>query len=563
MDELCTLSVRQIRAGYAQGAFSPVEVVEACLDRISAVNPILNAHWYVAEEQARSAARDAAARWLDGSARVLEGIPIGIKDTIDVAGMPCTLGSLDHADRVPLRDAAVVTRLKDAGAIVVTKDATSEFAFGSPFNPLLGFTGNPWRPSNWAGGSSTGGAAGVSARCLPAAIGTDAGGSVRAPAAWSGITGLKPTKGRVSRVGVMSLSWTMCSVGPLTRTARDAGLLLSVIGGYDEGDPQSVPAPVEQWQDASEDLSGVRIGVPWDWAGRDADSTQGDALAAAAEQLGAAGAEVVALPTPRFSQSVGRIGYQVLQTEAAHGVSMQWSHDRLDPWVLEQATRGRFVSAASYLRALDYRAAVQRELAGLLDGVDVLMVPTTIGTAPEPDGAGGVRMAVNGRSLPVGAGKSPWTVTFNLAGLPAIAVPAGLSHGLPVSIQLVASPFQERACIRVAAGFQRLTTYHESLPPVGPPRPSGDLPTASSRVAAPSTPSPDFDLESLAQWFGEKVSPGLLSELRPSLEHAWQDMQLLQDHRQPRDSGLCDPAAGDAFLRRYLSVYDEQLARDA
>jgi aspartyl-tRNA(Asn)/glutamyl-tRNA(Gln) amidotransferase subunit A len=349
-----------MRDDFDRGRLSPVEVVTECLERIAEVNPTLNAHWHVAAAEALAAAKSAELRLRAGTGRPLEGVPVGIKDTIDVAGMPCTLGSRQYRDRVAAADATVVRRLREAGAIILTKDATSEFALGSPYSPLYGFTRNPWHPGHWAGGSSAGGAAGVAAGCLAGAIGTDAGGSVRAPASWSGITGLKPTKGRVSRAGIASVTWTMCTVGTMARTARDTGLILATISGLDPADPQSVAAAALGGAVQPPGLAGVSIGVCWDWAERDADAAEVAALRQTAAVLQQAGARIVTLPTPAFSEHVGRIGYHILHIEAAFALAEHRASEGLDPALVGRIDQGRFVSADSYLRALRYRVTVQQ-----------------------------------------------------------------------------------------------------------------------------------------------------------------------------------------------------------
>lgn len=546
---LAELSARALRAGYASGAFSPVEVVRALLERIERVNPVLNAHWHVAAESALREAAEATRRYAAGTARPLEGVPVGVKDTIDVAGMPATSGSRLYRDRVPDRDATVVRLIRAAGGIVLTKDATSEFAFGSPVSPLYGFTTNPWRAGHWAGGSSAGGAAGVAARCLPLAVGTDAGGSVRAPASWSGVTGLKPTKGRVSRTGVVSLSWTMCTVGALARTATDAADLLTAMTGYDPTDPQSVAGPPYDWRETHGDLTGFRIGVPWRWAERDADAAEVAALAEAVAVLRAAGATIVDLPTFRFSRDVGRVGYHILHAEAAYALREHRGRAELDPDLVDRINQGAYVTAAGYLDALRFRAAVQRELAEAFAEVDLLAVPTTIGTAPRRVGQRRVEMLVNGRPAAPGGGVSPWTVTFNLTGMPAVAVPAGMADGLPLSFQLVAPPYRERLCVAAAEAFQLRTDHHERVPPLpaaAEPAPPEDPPAGTEPDGDPAR------LAVLADWFGEPAPAVADRRLAASLSRAAADMRTVRDPLPSGVDGSHDPMYGEAFLRGYL-----------
>ncbi len=190
MSELYELSALELLNGYRAKEFTPIEVVEACVRRITDVGSTINAHWYLASESALVQARESSARWSAGSARPLEGVPVGVKDVIDVAGMPCTRRAPEHRHRVPDRDAEVVQMIRAAGGIVITKDATTEYAIGGARNRLYGATLNPWSPDLWTGGSSTGGAAGLAARCLPLAVGTDGAGSNWIPASWCGATGM-------------------------------------------------------------------------------------------------------------------------------------------------------------------------------------------------------------------------------------------------------------------------------------------------------------------------------------------------------------------------------------
>jgi aspartyl-tRNA(Asn)/glutamyl-tRNA(Gln) amidotransferase subunit A len=211
-------------------------------------------------DRADLAAEEPTRRWRAGVPRALEGIPFGVNDVIDVEGVPTTAGTKIYDGRIAQRSAEVVRRAEEAGAIAVTKDATTEFAIGGPYNPAFGPVRNPWDTSRWTGGSSTGSAASVAARCYPLAIGTDAGGSIRIPSAWCGLTGLKPTTGAVSRTGVVPLSWVTETMGPLGRSARDVALFFEVLRGHDPADPRSVQPPASRPR--AEGVSGLRLGVP-------------------------------------------------------------------------------------------------------------------------------------------------------------------------------------------------------------------------------------------------------------------------------------------------------------
>ncbi|MEJ2866286.1 amidase [Actinomycetospora sp. OC33-EN08] len=457
--------VGDLLAAYAAGTTTPERVVADSLAALRAAHETLNCTIAFLDDRAAAAAAESARRWANGTPRALEGVPFGVKDVIDVAGVPTTAGSFCHGDTPATESAEVVRRLEAAGAIPVSKDATTEFAVGGPHPPRFGPVANPWRLDRWAGGSSTGSAAAVAARAVPFALGTDVGGSTRLPSAWCGLTGLKPTAGAVSRAGVVPLSWTAETVGPIARSAADLTRVFAVLAGADPRDPRQEPRP-----DAPRDLRGLRIAVPGGAFTElcDADVRAGvDGLVA---ELVAAGAEVVEAEIPGAAEALP-IGYGLVFTEAAalHRIDRdRW--DRYDPVVVRRISQGITTPAVDYLRALQFRVELQRELDAVFARADLVVVPTCPSTAPRLDGT----VVVDGVEYPLYAAQSRSTMLGNLTGVPGLAVPTGVAaDGCPVSAQLIAPPHAEAVALRAAQTFQSRTGHHRRRPTVVTGKTSG------------------------------------------------------------------------------------------
>ncbi|MEJ8279945.1 amidase [Pseudonocardia spirodelae] len=411
----------------------------------------------------------------DGPPRPLEGVPFAVKDVIDVAGVPTTGASRTRADAAPAAvSATVVARLEAAGAVAVSKDATTEFAVGGPHPPLTGACRNPWDTARWAGGSSTGTAAAVAAGVVPFGLGTDVGGSVRLPAAWCGLTGIKPTAGTVPRTGVIPLSFTTETVGPLARDARTAGLVLALLRGPDGSDPRVGATPALPATGAPPDLRGLRIALPGGYLTELCDAAVRAGVTHLVDVLTDAGATVVPGEIPSAAQALP-IGYQVVFTEAAalhRRDADRWGD--YDPVTVRRISQGITTPAADYLRALQFRAVLQAELDAVFATADLVVVPTTPSTAPRlPD----CTVVVDGEHHPLYAAQSRATMLGNLTGAPGLALPTGFApDGCPVSALLIARPHAEHTALRVAALFQDRTDHHRRVPPVvdriGGPAPS-------------------------------------------------------------------------------------------
>jgi aspartyl-tRNA(Asn)/glutamyl-tRNA(Gln) amidotransferase subunit A len=443
VSDLADAGVRDLLDLYRSGVASPVEAVAACLERIERLEPSLNAVTTLCAEAALKAAARSAARWARGDPRPLEGVPYGLKDVIDTAGIRTTRGSAIFADRVPARDAAVVTALHDAGAILVAKLQTFAFALGGPTVEGFGWTRNPHDPERIAGGSSSGPAAAVAAGMLPLAIGTDTGGSIRLPAAYCGVAGLRPTFGRVARDGVSLLTWTLDTVGPMAREAGDLEPVRAVIGPPGEGER------------VAGDLRGVVVGVPRAWFFEYGDDGVLDAVEQALTTMCHLGATVVDVDLPH-APLAGGIGRTVVTVEAGslHEELLELVGARAyPPDFAARLVAARSIPALQYARALREVARFEDDAVNAFARADVLVTPTSVVVAP--------RHADNAPSD--GASATAWrdvatrtTFPFTLAGVPAVSVPAAPSAaGLPVGLQIAAPAGRDELCLRVAAIYER------------------------------------------------------------------------------------------------------------
>jgi aspartyl-tRNA(Asn)/glutamyl-tRNA(Gln) amidotransferase subunit A len=475
--ELARLTLRQAVDLVRRRKVSAVELTEACLRRIDAYNPTLNAFVTVAREQAIENARqlDAEAqknRWRGP----LHGIPVAFKDNIDTAGIRTTGASALFKDRIPDEDAAAVARLKQAGAIVLGKLNLHEFALGGTnavtyFGPVR----NPWAVDHHPGGSSGGNAAAVSADLCCATLGTDTGGSIRIPASYCAVVGLKPTAGRVSNRGVIPNSWTFDTVGPMCKTVEDAAIMLAAIAGYDERDPTSIATPVQDYgRGLDMRISKLRIGVPRAPFYENLDPEVAKAAEAALATLRQLGTELRDVTVPASP------GLAPVSNAEIYAYHAPWITKT--PELYQEATRrivlgGADTKAEAYAQGLRRVELARREIVKAFDSIDVLVMPTTGGVASlipaqttpgpaaTPGGRGG---AAGGRGgAPGGGGAAGFRNTsyFSFYGLPAISVPCGFTAaGLPIGIQISGAPFAEATVLALAHAYERATTWHERRP---------------------------------------------------------------------------------------------------
>jgi aspartyl-tRNA(Asn)/glutamyl-tRNA(Gln) amidotransferase subunit A len=447
---------------------SPVEVVRAHLDRIAVHDATLRAFITVCAEAALESARAAEAALMAGHVLgPLHGVPWAPKDLYSTKGVRTTGGSKILADSVPGEDSTVVARLTRAGAILLGKLNMHEFAYGPEgLNGHYGDTRNPWGTDahRIAGGSSSGSGAAVAAGLAPGSLGSDTGGSIRIPASLCGITGLKPTYGRVSRAGVLPLAWSMDHVGPMTRSARDCALMLGVIAGYDPADPTTSVLPVPDYGAAlTGDVKGLRVGLLRAHFTGAAAADVRAAVETSAKQLEQAGAVVDEVDLTQVVH-VGTASAAIVASEALayHAAWMRSRPQDYQPDVRERLRMGAFVTGAHYVRAQQIRALVTREVDEALARRDVLLAPATPLVAPVlgerettlGDGPADVRTALLRCTRP-----------FNFSGHPACAAPCGFTAGgLPVGLQIVGRPFDEATVLRVVDAYQRITDWHTRRP---------------------------------------------------------------------------------------------------
>lgn len=468
MAGLTFASVTELVRMIATKQVSPVEVVRAHLERITALDGSLKSFITVTADAALAAAREAEAAMTAGRPLgPLHGVPLGLKDLYDTAGVRTTGGSKILAQRVPSADATVVRRLRDAGMISLGKLNMVEFAYGPEgLNPHYGHARNPWDPRvhRMTGGSSSGSGASVAAGLVPVALGSDTGGSIRIPCSLCGLTGIKPTYGRVSRAGVLPLSWSMDHVGPMTRSAADAALVLGAMAGYDAADPTSSVLPVPDYMAAlTGDVRGLRVGLLRSFFLESATLEVRAAVEAAARALEKAGAVVddVALPSIRHV-AAGALAVVAAEAMTYHAAWLRSRRADYDPEVSTRLMVGAFVTGVHYVRGQQARALIRREVDDALVRHDVLVAPATPIPAPAiderqtalGDGASDVRSALIRLTRP-----------FNFSGHPACSVPCGFSGGgLPIGLQIVGRPFDEATVLRAADAYQRVTDWHTRRP---------------------------------------------------------------------------------------------------
>jgi aspartyl-tRNA(Asn)/glutamyl-tRNA(Gln) amidotransferase subunit A len=456
------MSVAALAARLRAGELSPREAVAACLERIEAAAD-LNAFLDVRGEEALAEADALAKRSEQGP---LHGVPVAVKDVIDVAGTPTTAASRILAGHVAAADATTVARLRQAGAVIVGKLNTHEFAFGATTtSPHYGPAHNPWRRDRICGGSSGGSGAAVAADLVPAALGTDTGGSIRIPASLCGVTGVRPTIGRVSNRGVVPVSWTFDTVGPLARTAADCALLLEAIAGHDPADAGTARRPVPRWSDDLDaGVAGLRIGVVAHLLeDGTVDPGVGGAVEAALAELAALGARAERVDAAFLRRA--EVTQQLLMLPEASEAHLPWLRTRIDeygPDVRARLVAGLLLPATAPVTGRRARRALAREAAPLFDRYDLLAAPTMPVTAPP---IGGDTVRVGDRDLAYRLALIPFNSPWSCLGLPAVSIPCGLADGLPVGLALVGRPFDEAAAFRAAHAYQQVTDWHDRRPP--------------------------------------------------------------------------------------------------
>ena len=440
------------------GDVSPLDLTGAVLDRIERSDPTYRGFITVDADRALERAKCLEQEITDRAYRgPLHGIPVAHKDTLWTAGLRTTAHSRLYEHFIPSTDATVVARLSAAGAITIGKANTHEFACGDM--SLFGDSRNPWGLDRVTGGSSSGSAAVVAGHMAIAATGTDSGGSIRVPAAFCGIVGLKPTYGRVSRYGQMTLSQHMAHVGPMTKTVGDAAIMLGIMAGHDPKDRSSSPRAVpDYYQLLDGDLRGIRLGVPHRYFFDDLDPEVERLVLAALSTLRELGAELVDVEVPLAAESDGAL-YAIVFSEAAsaHEKDLRERPRMYSPNTYHRLAQGFFISAGEYVRAMRIRERVIEECRAVFAaGIDALVHPTAAFPAYAQD-----------RFVELEYDDGRFTRLANLTGRPSVAIPCGFTAaGLPASLQITGRTWDEATVLRIAQAYEHVPTWNSRRPPV-------------------------------------------------------------------------------------------------
>jgi len=460
------MSLVSVAKAIAEKKLSSHEVTRSCLHRIAQWQPRLNAFMAIESEAALNAADAADAALAKGNSRgALHGVPLAHKDMYYDAGKVVTCGSLIRRDFVATTTSTALQRLKDAGTVRLGSLQMVEFAYGpTGHNVHYGAVHNPWNVDHITGGSSSGSGSAVAARLTFAAFGSDTGGSIRMPAHFCGVTGLKTTVGRVSRAGAMPLSQSLDTVGPLAQTVEDCAMLLGLMAGADPEDATASTLPVPDYMAATKGaIKGLKIGVPSAFYVDDLDPEVARALDEIIAVLKKEGAEIVPVELPDQRQLTAACQI-VLATEAA-ALHKRWMIERpqdYGPQVLMRLQNGLAIPGVSYLEAMRWRGPALAAYLAAVTGTDAVLAPVAPVPAPtivesdvgNSDGAEAVIQRLTRFTRPV-----------NYLGLPSLSIPAGFTNsGLPVGMQLIGRSFDEAMLLRIGAAFQRATDFHAQVP---------------------------------------------------------------------------------------------------
>ena len=462
--EIPFLSVSQLSELIKNREVSPVEVVEGYLDRIASLNDRLYAYLTVCGDQALQAARESERALERGEYRgPLHGVPVAVKDQLNTAGIRTTSGTPIFNDFVPDEDATVIAKLKSAGAILLGKLNMTEFGTTS-LSHAFDTARNPWDLERFTGGSSSGSGAATAAFLCATSLGEDTGGSVRGPAAWCGLVGLRPTWGRVSRYGLRPGMWSMDTIGPLSRTVEDCALTLQAIAGHDPNDAYTWDVPVPDYRAALDgNLAGKRVGVVKELLYADVVEPEvREAVSQSANSLAELGAHVeeVSVPLSTHANTIS----SVLRVEAPTNYR-ELIRDRLQE--IEHDNRISYLTwsvmpALAYYKALKLRALLRQQVLAALDNADVLLMPTMGIAAPkiEPDPVIESKEKSN-------RNRAGLTTSFSLASSPALSICCGFtSENLPIGLQIGGKPFEEQTILNVAYAYEQATDWHTRRPPI-------------------------------------------------------------------------------------------------
>ena len=462
--EIPFLSVAQLGSLIESREVSPVEVVESYLDRIDSLNSRLYAYLTVCSDQALQFARESELELSQGESRgPLHGVPVAVKDQLNTAGIRTTSGTPIFNDFVPDEDATVVAKLKSAGAILLGKLNMTEFGTTS-LSHAFDTARNPWDLDRFTGGSSSGSGAATAAFLCATSLGEDTGGSVRGPAAWCGLVGLRPSWGRVSRRGLRPGMWSMDTIGPLSRTVEDCAITLYAIAGVDPKDAYTWDTPVPDYRAAlNGDLTGKRIGVVKELLYADVVEPEvREAVSQAANELAVLGAQVeeVSIPLTVHANTISsilRIEAPTNYRELIRNRLQEIGHDNRISYLTWSLT-----PALAYYKALKLRSLLRQQVLTALNSSDVLLMPTMGTAAPkiEPDPVIDSKQNSN-------RNRAGLTTSFSLASAPALSICCGFtSENLPIGLQIGGKPFEEQTILNVAYAYEQATEWHTRKPPI-------------------------------------------------------------------------------------------------
>jgi len=466
--ELCLLTIGELSKLIEKKEVSPVEVINSYLERIDRLDGQINAYITVLTDESRKSGQEAERAILAGGyLGPLHGVPIAAKDLYWTKGVRTTAGSKILADFIPDEDSTVIRKLKEAGAIIIGKTNLHEFAIGGTTdNPHYGSTRNPWDLERVPGGSSGGSAAATAASLCGGSLGSDTGGSIRDPAGFCGIVGLKPTYGRVSRFGVIPCAWSLDHAGPMTKNVEDSALMLAAIAGMDVKDSASSDLPVPDYARAlGGTVKGLRIGVPREYFFEEVDDEIEEHVRKAISALEGLGmvAEEVSMPYVKYART---LLWAIIGAEA-NSYHEPFLKTRIEDYgrdVRATLEVNQFVLASHYVKAQRIRRLLNEQVFGALKKVDVIACPMSQVSPPK---IGQRTLMLGKREVSIPAGIGRLAAPFNMPGVPAMSVPCGFtSSGLPIGFQLVGRPFDEETVLKVAWAYEANTDWHQRKPPV-------------------------------------------------------------------------------------------------
>ncbi len=467
--EIPFLPATKLSALIRSGDVSPVEAAEAYLDRIGQIDGKLNSYITVCRDEALAEAQQAEKEIAAGNYRgPMHGLPVAVKDQFYTKGIRTTGGSAILKDLVPNEDATVVANLKAAGSVLLGKLNMSEYAMGDAFFHPFGTPHNPWDLSRNPGTSSSGSGAATAAFLCATSLGEDTGGSIRGPASFCGLVGIRPSWGRVSRYGVLGASWSMDTVGPISRTTADCAMTLGAIAGYDPKDPSTWDVPVPDYLSMlTGEIRGLKVGVIRERVDTEVvDPEVRDHVVQAIAVLGEMGADIQEVSIPLIVHSAA-ISNTIILTDAA-GVHRQGIDEHLGEYDHNIQIRllvGSIIPAQAHQKAVKLRQVLRQQILDALEKVDVLVMPTSsIPASPIPTKAGiGSKQEV----LDGLAGRRSFTAPFNVANTPALSINCGFtSQQLPVGFQIAGKPFDEGTLFRLAHAYEQATDWHTRRPPI-------------------------------------------------------------------------------------------------